>query len=466
MRRFFVSLMFISLIFIGVFLYIQWFDFTKSAEETSQMAEEGLIQTISITREQAILKVEQQVSGINGNSLSYIVPNGVQDIQCLDEENQPCRLNHNVIEQADAVKFQYVVPMEGKTFLFNEWVHFPDVKISETTVEIIEPLPFKGFWTSTAPLFGHTQQETISYYQFQSDKGSVSLFRSEELLQMASIGPIQIFGSGSNGSLEKSEVEKWVEKFPQFGQWNIVFSDLSPAYYTKGLLIVPSTTTSEALRTILIRTYIKDSFIVDDTLDPSFSGLIASILLEEEIQSESVYQKLLQNLSEIEREKLQSVVISQFTKTITPAWLDEQIFKIKGLKTTFLTDHFEKGIKGELLFFDPRPVTGFNRSEKEILTLIDNGLRYYPLLETMNLIGYEVNQVPKQKLVEIKKEGHIFQFSTDQPILLENDSRYVLTQFPLSYFNNELFMEEGWLRRLFTLDVIMAEDSIHLKDLP
>ncbi|WP_243298148.1 hypothetical protein [Bacillus litorisediminis] len=466
MKRFFIGLTILCLFLVGVFLYMQWFDYKNSASETGQTQEAELVQTISISREQSNLIVEQQISGINGKTLNLTVPDGVQEFHCFDEENQPCSLDYNILEKTDSAKFQYIVPLERKSFLLNKWVQFPDEKISKTTVEIVEPIPFKGFWTSAAPSSGYTQEETIAYFQFQSETGSIPLFRSEEPLPIGSIGPIQFFGSGSGVAIEKSEVEKWAQSFPQFGQWNIVYSDLSPAYYKKGLLIVPSTTTSEALKAILIRTYIKESFLVDDSLDPSFLSLIASIIVGEEIQPKSVYQELLNKLTETEREKLQSDVKSHFAKTITPAWLDERIFKIKGLKTTFFTDHFEKGKKGELLFFDPRPVTGMNKSEKEILTLIDKGLRYYPLLETMDLIGYEVNQVPKEKLVEIKKESHIFQFYTDQPYIFENDSRYVLTQNPLTYFNNELFMEEGWLRRLFTLEIIMDEDSIRLKDLP
>ena len=466
MRRSFVGLMFISLLFMGLLLYIQWFNYTKTAGETKPIGEAKLVQAITVTWEHKSLHVEQQVSGINGNSLNVRIPKGLNEFECVNSENKPCQIEGKRIDGEDSAKFQFRVPMEEKTFLFNQWVQFPEVKFKETTLEVIEPLPFEGFWTSTASLTGYTQLETIAYFQFQTNSDHYSLFRSEESLHTASIGPLQIFGSGKEGSFEKQEAEQWVQKLPEFGKWNIVFSDLIPASYTKGLLIVPSTTAKEELKASLIRTYMNETFIVDESLNESFLSLISSILLEEEIHPASVYPQLLKKLSERDLDLLQAKIKSQINQPITPSWLDEQLYKIKGLKTTFVTDYFENGKNGELLFFDPRPVTGFNNNETNILTLIQSGLRYFPLIETMDLIGYEVNQGPEENLVEIRKEGHHFQFYTDKPSIFENDVPYLLKQIPLSYFNNKLYMEEGWLRRLFTLDIITGEDTIRLKDLP
>lgn len=465
MKRPFFSLFLLFLV-VGGILYFQWVEYATSKEGSESSSNPSATQKITVTKTDATILVEQVVSGLSIGKYKTDIPKGIKDIECIDSASNICEIGDftEITEEVESIRISYEVAMEGNSYVFEPWIQFPNINFSITKIEVVEPLPFEGEWIAAAPLVGQTHLSTIAYYQFKGEHGSFPLFRTEQTLSKSSNNTLTIYGEGKETSFQSILNQNLQEKLPDFGTWNIILSDYVPSHFEKGFMVLPSTVSNQEIFEALILTYVKEKFQLKTQNQEELACIVGSILVDQEIGYNKtwVYEQIKSNLTEIEWSKLQEMIRAQISKPISPEWLDQQFFLVKGLKTTFVSDSIKTDQDLKLFFFDPRPITSIRNNEDEILSIIEGGLRYYPVKETLGLLNFEVNYSPEKNDISIHNDREKYLFYTDEPIYFVNDEKYGLLQIPITSFNQRLYIEEGWLRRLFHIQISVSDDSIHL----
>ncbi|GAA0338866.1 hypothetical protein GCM10008967_31440 [Bacillus carboniphilus] len=464
MKRF--LLITIMLILIILLLYKQWSDYAARLDNSEQ--EIKAIQHMTVQLDDKTLHIEQEFKGLSNLMWSFQVPDQILNLQCYDDSENPCQIDDtHTISEKDKVSFHYSVPFTKDSFIFNSWIIIPDLEIDETVLEVIEPLPLEGMWTAAATLIGQSSLETVFYAQYKNNGGAFPILKTPEPLFITSIDNIQIFGSGSDPSYEEIKEKKLDQKLPQFGNWKVVLTDLIVPSSAERLIVLPTTSSNQKIIEELVQAYVYGHFILPDMNNKDvLASLVGSILMDEAIlKSERGYQEVRSHLTNEQLVQLQTQISNSSSIPITTEWLEEQFFSITGLKTTFITDYVNTH-QGELLLLDPRPVISKELTPAhEILSVIQNGHRFYPLKETLELLGYTLEFQDSPNRLNIFKKNHSFQFWLEEPIYLFNDEKYSLQQVPINVWNGAYYMEEGWLRRLFNISVQTDSEQIIIGDI-
>lgn len=453
------------LILIILLLYKQWSDYVARLDD-SEIKIKGT-QYITVQLEDKTLHIEQKFEGLSNQMWPFQVPNQIKNLQCYDASGNLCRIeNPYTIYEEEQIAFHYSVPFTKDSFLFNEWIIIPDLEVDETVLEVIEPLPLEGIWTASATLVGESSLETVFYAQFKNKGGAFPILKSPEPLSVTSFDHIQIFGSGRDPNYKSIKEKKLNQKLSQFGNWKVVLTDTIKPSSTEGLIVLPTTSSNQQIIEELVLAYVNGHFVLPDINNKDvLASLLGSILMDEAIsKSERGYQELRSHLTDDQLERLQSQIYNFSSTPITTAWLEEQFFAIIGLKTTFITGFVNKH-QGELLLLDPRPIISKELTPAhEILSVIQNGHRYFPLKETLELLGYKLEVQDSPSRLNIFKKNHSFLFWLEEPIYLYNDEKYSLQQVPINVWNGTYYMEEGWLKRLFTMSVQTDSEQIIIED--
>ncbi|WP_170289651.1 stalk domain-containing protein [Cytobacillus depressus] len=440
-------------------LFWQWKAYSKQNDPINEVFEKA-VQEITVKSKENKLHVTQRIHGLTKDmEYTVIKPDSLYGWSCKNIHNEPCDSKDENPETFLPIEneliFEYIIPIEAKeqAFLLNEWTTvIPNVKISSTSIIIVDSYRRGGTWVAGTKIKGFKEMDIIDYYYFEGVGAAPSLYwQLEPLLVGDELSKIHLYNS-----LKKPEIN--INKIPdltEFPYVSIVFTDLIAEQSGNGIIISNPNIAGDAFIRKLLTYY------YEQKLNPSnkqkwITDVLTSISAQLQAETDKGKEVLEEMKKKLTEEELLSFIklVSGSSEEITFQRLDQFVTKVKGLNTRFFTINAKNTqISVPLMFYDTRKVIVNGIHHKELEILYDEGKSLFPFIETMKALGYEASKLEDGEKILVTKGKNTYRFFLNRNIFIYNEDDYGLFEKPLTNINGQVYMNKQWLEKLFNITI-------------
>lgn len=458
------SFLFLSII-VGGLLFWQWNAYSVQSER-AELVEKNVKERIVIETHVNKMNVKQTFSGLIPEK-QYVVhiPEQVENWTCLNKDESPCEDGDGrraMISQEDEMSIVYDIPMieRNQSMLLMNWdASLVGVDVKSTKLEIAETIRRDGFWTAGARFIGREKFDLIDYYAFDSKQPSIPLYWEEEALVLTKINErVLIYAKDKLDEMELST--EFTGKFTSLPFMTVVMTEAHEETQAKGLLIVaPNMEQAKLEKQLAIQHFMQLS---KDQYDLSLYDTLAAMFMNtapETAKGTNMLASIEGALSEAEQEVFIQRIVNKEVPLETSN-LDDLLLEIKGLKTRFFELNEGGGEAVAMYFFEPKQII-VDDKETEMEVFVVNDKRLYPFIETVEALGFNVNNLSDQVL--LTKEDVMMRFYLDKNIFILNEEDYGLLEKPLKDINGDIYIEQKWLQNIFHVDFSETDTSVFLK---
>lgn len=458
--------------FIGGMLFWQWEAYSEYHDSTKSVQEEEVTQRVSVTSKGNLLKITQLFEGLKADKeYSITTPERIQEWNCVKTDGNPCEsVDENpssFFADANSITITYQLDLkeDHSPFLLNHWLaYLPDVKVTHTSIEIIDTSKRVGSWIAGLPLKGHNKFELIDYYFFEGVGDNSSLYwQPTPLSRVRGEHGIEYY---SSGNIDKNSLLfKSLERIPNFTGAAIVLTDAFPETNGFGLMITKPNIANEVIERKLIYNFLMDKVDGLPLEERWLFDVLTSLITGQESnvpKGQEFMKELKGSLTEEELLEFTKRVIMETELTVQK--LDDLLGDIAGNGTHFFTlNKNEETLLVPLYYFDARKVIIEDKLQKdlEVLIMNDND-RFYPFSETMTAFGFDVKVLADNETLLLNMENNSYRFYVNQNIFIYNEENYGLLENPLSYVNGKVYIESSWLETIFKIDLQETKEEIKL----
>lgn len=469
MRRASLFIFFILTGTIAGMLVWQWkaySDQTGRAEENA----EPISQHITVESLPNELKIAQKVTGlIPGKEYRLTIPDTLFQWNCKGGNNKACdsadENPYTFFSNDTQMVFQYILPVKKNqtAFLLNNWtVSFPDVQVEQSIINISDSARRDGSWAAGIPLKAQKEMDLIDYYIFEGSGNTPALYWQEApLVQAAKNGVAFYTGENQNYDFNFERLGP-SGKHPFF---SVVLTDQYRKSSGNGIMITGTDTKKEAIEKTLMVQFLKNKFGFPAADEGWLIDAIASYITQQKPGTEKGSILLKELKKELTGEELQSFFqyINSEAETLSTEKLDKFIGNLKGYSTRFFSVNKEENASFVPLYFhDNKKVSILGREQKKIKLLHKGGKEFFPFIDTMEALGFEVKTLSGQETMLLTKGNNSYRFYLNKNIFIYNEEDYGLLQNPLTLLNGIIYIEKQWLQSIFEVSIEEGEDEIQL----
>lgn len=452
-------------------LFWQWNVYSEHHSKANAEEMVEVTQRISVKTNGNILEIAQIFNGLkNDKEYRAVVPETISEWNCLKEDGSPCDSSdenpYSFLADGQKMKISFQIQMEkgSSPFLLNHWTaNLPDVNITETAIEVVDLNKREGIWAAGLPLKSYRELEVIDYYFFEGKGDRGSLFWQPTPLEHVRGEQNVDFYSSKEASTNVPAFE-FLERIPNFSGLSIIFTDSMPETNGIGLMVANPHIENDVLERKLIYNYFS-SKASDFPLEERWLIDVLTSLLTGQESKVAKGNELLAELKKVHsEEELVKFLEQVFAKnTISPEKLDELLGSLVDKKTHFFTLNRNEETKLIPLYYtDARRIVIGEKLHDDIDVLLVDGDRLFPFIETFEALGYEVKALEDNDTILLNKEGNSYRFYVSQNIFIYNEEDYGLLENPLTMINGKVYLETGWLRTIFKIQVLETSDEIKL----
>lgn len=450
-------------------LFWQWQAYSE-ANQTVEKPIEEVETVVTIKTMGKDLSVTQTFTGLqDGKEYQISIPERALDWECIKENGEFCEsFDDNPITflaEKGMLQISYFIPLENENhpFLLEQFIaQLTEYETLRTEIVIIDQERRDGTWIAGLPLRGTSEQEFIDYFVFEGNFSSPSLYWQPEKL-LTGNGPYGVnyyFSSPMEAYPELPSLEKLIN----FSGMSVIMTE---AYHEKnghGLLIVQPNITQDMLERKIVYNYFyhRDNELLSEEL------WLLDVLTALITESDSHFDKgnlMIETLKgEMAEEPLQVFLHHVMVeKSLSPQKMDKHLSTVLGKKTEFFSlNSKETNPFVPLYFVDDRKLMINDMVQENIRIIVTDFKNYFPFVETLTALGFEVKVLEDEETILINKEGNHYRFFIGQNIFIYNQEDYGLLANPLTIFNGEIYMESGWLKSIFNIMINETEEEISL----
>lgn len=454
---------------IGGMLFWQWNVYSENNTLAKAEENETAIQEITVKSKGNLLSITQVITGLKSDKEYRIsMPDTISEWKCVKADDNPCdSIDDNpssFLPDNHSITLQYNIELSQSPFLLNNWNGIlPDVEMKKTSIEVVDSSRREGTWVAGLPLKGHKKLDLIDYYFFEGNINNASLYwqpqamehiQGEQGIQFYSVNPIDK-KSLSFGSLKK---------LANFKGLSIILTESFAETNGNALMIAKPTIETELLERKIVYNY----FLEKAKNLPLEERWLMDVLTSLLTGQESKVPKGVEFLADL-REKHTEEELSSFMdlvlkeNTLTPESLDELLGSIAGKSTQYFTlNKNEETRLIPLYYTDRRKIFIQDKPQKDLELLLVKGKKYYPFIETLEALGFEVKALADNETILLNKGNNTYRFFVNQNIFIYNEEDYGLLENPLHLINGKVYLESNWLKKIFKIHIQESEDEIKL----
>ncbi|WP_102262085.1 stalk domain-containing protein [Mesobacillus jeotgali] len=451
----------------GLFIIIcvaviwQWSAFQQKNDKPSK-SEGDISLIVSVKVEQDELQVKQTFDNLKMNQQYHaIIPAQAIEVNCTDAEGDTCKEEHK--PKGNKMHFEYTIKSgPGLSILLNDWmIVLKDAEIKKTRIEIVDQYYKRGTWSAGIPLKGYKQTELLHYYVFEGENSTPSLYWQEKpLIKLTGQKGIDYY------TTQKEQVIYKFDSLETFSDNHIsvVIIDGKRAVRGNGILLAGNELTDKEFEHGLAVAFLSSKFGTDEEAEGWILEALASLVTKqvpENEKSRAMVEELEKNLTPEEI----AAFVTYYSKQghLNGNSIDGYLSSIKGMESDFFTMNSQKrpGIF-PLLFTDARSVIVNGDKKEELAAVIKGGQYLFPLVPTMNALGYETTLGPDLSTLEISSANHTYYFNLKNKTFIHGGQTFGLLENPFQNLNGDLYMGKHWLNAIFKVQVSESEESITL----
>lgn len=452
----------------GLFIIIcaavvwQWSAFQQNNDKPAKTEGDiSLIATVKV--EQNKLEVKQTFDKLDKNQKYHaVIPAQAIEVKCTDAEGNTCEEGQK--PKGDKMHFEYTIKSSpGLSMLLNDWmIVLKDAAIKKTRIELVDQYYRRGTWSAGLPLKGYKQTELLHYYVFEGANSTPSLYWQEKpLIKLTGQKGIDYY------TIQKEQVIYKFDSLEPFSDnhLSVVIIDGQRIVRGNGLLLAGSELTDKEFEREMAKAFLSSRFGADEEAEVWILEALASLVTKQEPENEKSRAMVQELIKTLTPEEL-AAFITYFSKQghLDDNSLDESLSSIKGMESDFFSMNSKKGPGFfPLLFTDARSVI-VNGDEKEELAVVIKGDQYlFPLVATMDALGYKTKLGQDFTSFEISSESGTYIFNVKNKTFIHGGETFGLLEDPFQNLNGDWYLEKHWLNAIFKVRVSESDEVFILE---
>lgn len=459
------SLMFIltSLASIGGFLFFQWQDYVtalKHEDEEQVMVD----QTIEVTYRDDKLYIKQTLYDLPEGTYTVTLPTGISEASCINSEGQACERWKEGEERTSftssgnvTITYHLRVQRNTEPLIKNWYAQFSNLKILHTVVQLSDESKQEGTWVVSGKRTSFIEKNYINFYRFETAGTPSSLYWHESPMVMNEWTSTITVYTPTEFTIKAEEWKKFLEQV----EATIIMSDIQSSTDGK-LYFFRNEQDFEQLQYELAFNYVNNRF--DFLEEEKWLASVVSSLLADEKSNHSKANLIVQELKDQLTEKTYFALIDSIIAhdgELSAERLDNMIYELTGLKTNFFQENKQENVPfRHFLLFDGRKLQVNGRVLDKEEAVYFSGRRWYPFLSTMQALGYETRPIVERESYIVKQAGNVYRLYLDETFFIFNEESFGLTRNPLTELNEEIFIDEAWLEKIFRVYISHLDETI------
>jgi hypothetical protein len=465
--RFAVSIFTTLVIIIGAVLFVQYQVYSDRAQ--TEVNEFNYTQEIEVVIRDNSLDVRHHFKNLPNQQVNVNLPSSALEVECFLETSSSCeRLSEDRKSfQAGDVRSQsisYVIPLTqpltANFILKNIFASLPLGEATYSIVHITTDSQIVGQWVTGLPLIGQQQLKLVNYAMFSGDGQVKDLYWTPNNTTVQKISEqLTVYSNEPVSAQLKEALGKM--KLLSEEHMAIVQSDVVEPSYR--MLFLPSISV-ESVQSSLTLSQIETMYNFEESVPLWVKEMIASFLTGTIIGSEKTEQIVLK-ISELMtdrqleswKEQLKNLKGNQVTMQV----LDDTLSSVLNSETNFLVKNSEVQSVYPFYNIDTRDVLLNSKEIEQMGIIYYEGRVLYkaqPLLEALGYNAYE-----GENGYYVNNETRVFRFPKEHGFYVYNQRRYDTSAQPIVKLQDEYYVEETWMQRLFLVELTKKDSTINIQ---
>lgn len=464
--KFAVTIFTMLLAVVGGLVFVQYQGYTEQKgpiEETFSFTQE-----IEVVYRDNSLDVRHHFKNLPEQELTIEWPANVVDAQCfLTTENACKRLNDAVTKinsgENTSQSISYVIPLpkglQSGKLMKDVFVQLENGQANFSTVHITTNPAVKGSWVTGLPLIGYQQLSLVNYSMF-SGKGNIEdlYWQRASFTHMTAKDSYSFY---SNTGITTAHA-KQIAALKEISEDHVSIVKIKNVPKEQGyrILFVEDTNPAVIQRQLTLQ-QLEQMYTFKQT--PSWlKQVVGSIVVGESIglsKSQQVLEQLQQNLDEAQYDDFKERVVSLQGQIITPEILDEHLSLAIGTYTKFISLNVGADFVYPFVYNDERPIMLNGKEQKKIHVLLKDNRVLYPADALLQSLGYKTSEGANGYYVN--NDTRAYRFPADEhDFYVFNQRRFNISVEPFDYIGPVRYIEEGFIQRVFLLDIEKTDNKI------
>jgi hypothetical protein len=465
--KFAVSIFTTLVIIIGAVLFVQYQVYSDRAQ--TEVNEFNYTQEIEVVLRDNSLDIRHHFKNLPNQQVDVNLPSSALEVECFLETSSSCeRLSedHKSFQPGEARSqaISYVLPLKqpltANFVLKNVFASLPLGEASYSTVHITTDSQIVGQWVTGLPLIGQQQLKLVNYTMFSGEGQVKDLYwtpnnttvqKISEHLTIYSNEPVLAQFKEELGKMEMLSEEHMA----------IVQSDVMEPSYR--MLFLPSLSV-DTVQASLTLSQIETMYNFEESTPLWVKEMMVSFLTGTIIGSEKTEQIVLEITERMTDRQLESWK-DQLEKLkdnlVTMQVLDDTLSSVLNSSTNFLVKNSEVKYVYPFYNIDTREVLLNSKEIKEMGIIYYEGRVLYkakPLLEALGYNAYE-----GENGYYVNSETRVFRFPKEHGFYVYNQRRYNTSAQPIVKLQDDYYVEETWMQRLFLVDLAKKDSAIYIQ---
>lgn len=449
----------------------QWLVYSNKTSEITPQPDESVLQHVKINMNQGKMHIQQVFSKLKEEqNYNVIIPENAENFSCTTGTGEQCDQTGDpafVKAKGTQLEFKYTLSVmsSAKEILLNDWlVLLKGQEWMTTKIEIVDRLHPKGTWVAGIPLKGFKQKELVSYFVFEGQGPNPSLYwQNSNLVIFSEQRGISYYG-GSKRNIETYKFNH-LEAFTEKHHLAVVLRNKGHTVRGSGLVLIDGTTEKDELEKQLAISFLSLQFPGITASDNWLLDAFASLITKQSAEDSKSILMIREMQNKLSAEEVNQLIryIADSNSTLDHESLDEQLARMKGMKTRFFTlNKANDSSTYPLIFIDTRNVVAYGRKITNLDIVSDKNKQMFPFLATLKTLGYETAENKGTTSIKIKNDKLNYTFNLKNSTFTKNGKSYGLLENPFRVINGTIYVEKSWLEAVFGISIVENEEEIVL----
>lgn len=454
MNRIFFTILLLLLLVTGGVLMWQWNIYKENSTDVQAFESN---ETISMSVTDNNIEINHEISGLPAGN--YILQNiNNKQISC-QEDKKGCNLSNKALLKTSGgiIKLTYSLKKsKASAYILNNWaVQIKDVNINQTQVEITHYGKNTGIWAAGANIVGQTRKENISFFVFVGNNGVFPLYYENKGIKKTEKSGFAVYGDPTNTVIKAA---KQYEIKPPF---TFVISNKVDSFTSESLLIRSN---KEKMKQVLSNRFYNINYPFTDKEEKWLKSVIGAYVLDEKVEGKpkKLMIELSKQLSSEQREQFISLLKKNHGHNFSSTYLDQLLSEATGMRSNYFDrNKSENRPVSPLYFMNNAKWIDANGVGSAVDSITMNSKRYYSLKQVANHLGFKMVKISNSQIY-LADGSKSYRLYPGESTLLYNDKVYNIKGELLKVLNNELYINEEYLLKIFNTFVREQDNELQL----
>lgn len=463
--KFAVSIFTTFVIIIGAILFVQYQVYSDHVEDEESPF--SYSQEIEVFYRSNSLDIRHHFKNLPEQKVELTLPKNISTFECFLEAEYSCdrldKISKSILPgKTRSQSISYVIPLEeglsSSQLLKDVFVQLPLGEAKFSIVHITTDSMTKGQWITGLPLIGEQQLSLVNYMMFSGEGAVKDLYWDSKVKTNQSIHSSISLHTNEPISVELKDQLASLQLLNNM-HISLVQGDSKNNGYR--ILFMPTISTQSVQYNVLL-SQLDGMYTFAEPFPIWLKEVMIAFITDFQptnTKAQEIVAKLESLMSTDQLQQWKDILKQLTTETVTPQLLDEKIALVLRSSTNYFVKNNEVEYVYPFYYVDKREVLLNNDPQLLDVIYYEGNILYeaQPFLEALGYTAYE-----GENGYYVNNETRVFRFPNNHGFYVFNQRRYNTVSNPIIKVENEYFIEETWMQRLFLVEISKTDNAINI----